>query len=141
MSDSGGAASGSLTCQQVREMLSAFNDKELSDEEMRMVGEHIASCEKCSAESTQIAGLKKLMEHWEGVRASGAFEEKVLERVKAENERRKTRASRTALAVVAVILMAVGAFFLAKHIRQRMEMEEPSSSGTATVESGSPSER
>ncbi len=113
-----------LTCEAVRDMLSAFNDEELSDEEMSAVGEHLSSCANCSAESTRIADLKRLMQYWNGISPSPSFREKVVERAQREIEHRKmARVSKAVLAVLAVILLAAGAFFLGRHLKQRAEAE------------------
>ncbi|MCX7804602.1 MAG: zf-HC2 domain-containing protein [Planctomycetota bacterium] len=124
---------GPLTCENVHDMLSAYNDGELSDEEMRAVGEHLSSCVACGAESTRIANLKRLMKYWEGIEPSPSFREKVVERTKREIEgRRIIRVSKAVLAVIAVILLAAGAFFLGRHLKQRAEAESAKDRPAAT---------
>lgn len=73
-----------MNCTEVKEVLSSFNDHEAAPEEVRAVEEHLLSCKECAFESTMIVGMKRLLSHWDGVRASERFHADLLERVSRE---------------------------------------------------------
>jgi hypothetical protein len=73
-----------MDCTEVREALSSFNDHEAAPEEVRAVEEHLLTCKDCAFESTMIVGMKRLLSHWDGVRASERFHAGLLERVSRE---------------------------------------------------------
>ncbi|MHC4503590.1 MAG: anti-sigma factor family protein, partial [Planctomycetota bacterium] len=73
-----------MQCGEVRELLSPMTDREVTPEEFSQIEEHLNSCRECAFTSTMIVGLKRLVGSWEGVPASEAFREKVIEQVKRE---------------------------------------------------------
>ena len=76
-----------MDCTQVRELLSSFNDREATSEEKAAVEDHLRSCRECAFESTMIVGLKRLLGHWDGVRASQNFKADLMEKVQREPKR------------------------------------------------------
>ncbi len=73
-----------MDCSQIKEMLSSFNDREAGPEEVHAVKEHLHTCKECAFESTMIVGMKRLLGHWDGVRASQNFHADLMERVERE---------------------------------------------------------
>jgi hypothetical protein len=73
-----------MNCTEVKEVLSSFNDHEATPEEVHAVEEHLLSCKDCAFESTMIVGMKRLLSHWDGVRASDRFHADLMERVGRE---------------------------------------------------------
>ena len=99
----------SFTCEECRELLSDYVDRELSEAERAGVERHLSTCEKCTKESTSLKGLKNIVAHWDGVSASPGFREKVVQEYIRESqmlpsrpfteaaERAKEQSSRTAI--------------------------------------------
>ncbi len=79
MSDTETILSQNLNCEQCKELLSAHIDRELSPEQQRAVERHLGACAKCGKESTYIHGIKRIAQHWEGVRGSGEWRKNVVE--------------------------------------------------------------
>lgn len=74
-----------ITCEQCRDLLSEYVDRELSDQEKVDVEHHVATCIKCASESTRLVGLKNIVQNWEGVKGSSKFREAVLEQYISES--------------------------------------------------------
>lgn len=75
-----------LTCEQCRELLSDYVDRELTDAERSAVERHLGNCGKCGTESSRLVGLKKVVQHWGGVKGSGEFRKALMERVVRESQ-------------------------------------------------------
>jgi hypothetical protein len=73
-----------VQCGKVRELLSPMTDHEVTREEFGQIEEHLNSCRECAFASSMIVGLKRLVGSWEGVPASEAFRDRVIEQVKRE---------------------------------------------------------
>jgi anti-sigma factor RsiW len=77
---------GELTCEQCRELLSDYLDRELSDSEVKAVERHLGDCVRCGTESSRLAGLKRIVQHWEGVKGSGEFRKAVIAQMVRESQ-------------------------------------------------------
>lgn len=66
----------------MRELLSPYNDRELSRRELTEVEDHLRTCKDCAFQSTMITNLKHALGYWEGVAPSERFHEKVMESVR-----------------------------------------------------------
>lgn len=75
-----------LSCEQCRELLSDYVDKELAGEDLAAVEHHVATCEKCATESTRVRGLKNIAQHWQGVAPDKKFHDSVMERYITESQ-------------------------------------------------------
>jgi anti-sigma factor RsiW len=75
-----------ITCEQCRELLSDYVDREISPAEKASVEKHLSTCTKCSTESTRMAGLKNIVRHWDGVTSSGQFRSKVVQQMIRESQ-------------------------------------------------------
>ena len=75
-----------ITCEQCRELLSDYIDRELSESEKASVEMHLESCQKCGGESTRLHGLKKIVQHWDGVSGSGEFRKSVMGKMIRESQ-------------------------------------------------------
>ena len=69
-----------MNCEEVKELLSAFQDRELSVEEMTGIQEHLQDCADCAAKSNVITNLSRIVKHWEGVKASETARRKLLDK-------------------------------------------------------------
>ncbi|MCY3023801.1 MAG: zf-HC2 domain-containing protein [Planctomycetota bacterium] len=79
-------ASTELSCEQCRDLLSDYVDRELTEAERQAVERHLGTCNKCGSESTRMMGLKKLMQHWDGVRGSGEFRKSLIDKMVRESQ-------------------------------------------------------
>ncbi|HYG76040.1 MAG TPA: zf-HC2 domain-containing protein [Planctomycetota bacterium] len=75
-----------LNCEQCRELLSDYIDRELKGSEKAAVEKHLSTCTKCGTESTRMSGLKKIVQHWDGVKGSGEFRKSVMEKMIRESQ-------------------------------------------------------
>jgi len=73
-----------VDCKEARELLSPVSDHEATKEEIGLVEEHLRTCRECAFESTMILGLRRLLENWDGVRATEEFRSRLLDRVRTE---------------------------------------------------------
>lgn len=74
-----------ITCEQCRELLSEYVDREISAQEKANVEHHLATCVKCVNESTRLAGLKNIVQNWEGVKGSSKFRDAVMQQYISES--------------------------------------------------------
>jgi len=72
-----------VNCEEVKDLLSAFRDRELSAEEMSAVEAHLQDCANCAAQSTMITNLSRIVQHWEGVKASETARHQLIEKARA----------------------------------------------------------
>ena len=106
-----------MDCNEVRELLSPYNDNELSEDELREVADHLATCRDCAFESTQIADLKQLIRRWDGVPGSQEFRAGVVGRAKEAGGPSSAGWAQLILAVIAGLLLAAGIVFLMLHLQ------------------------
>lgn len=86
MSEQTSEKTGELTCERCRELLSDYVDRELTGDEKALVERHLGSCNKCGSESVRLHGLKKIVQHWDGVKGSGEFRKSVIEKMIRESQ-------------------------------------------------------
>ncbi|MGD0088482.1 MAG: zf-HC2 domain-containing protein [Planctomycetota bacterium] len=77
---------GKLTCEQCRGLLSDYVDRELTESERAAVEHHLGNCTKCGTESARMLGLKKIVQHWGGVKGSGEFRKSLVNRMIEESQ-------------------------------------------------------
>ena len=80
------SAPSQITCEQCRDLLSDYVDRELSEKEKLAVESHLGTCPRCGTESARLLGLKKIVQHWEGVPGSGEFRKVVVEKMIRESQ-------------------------------------------------------
>lgn len=106
-----------MNCQEVTELLSAYQDRELAPEEMTAIAEHLEHCPACSSRSSLMANLSQVLRHWEGVRATEQLRAAVIERARTSGGGPRGSAAgpgaRLFLAVLAAVLLAGGLAALA----------------------------
>ena len=86
MSDSTLEKPADLTCEQCRELLSGYVDRELSPNERSSVENHVRTCTVCAQETTCVKGLKSLVENWEGVKGNTKFHDRVMQEFIRESQ-------------------------------------------------------
>ncbi len=75
-----------LNCEQCRELLSDYVDRELSGAEKAAVERHLTTCSKCTTESVRLNGLKNVVRNWDGVKGSGEFRKSVVQQMIRESQ-------------------------------------------------------
>ena len=79
MNDKKSVYPNELSCEECRDVLSEYADKEMRREDLEAVERHLANCEKCSSESTRLHGIKRVVQHWDGIKGSGEWRKSVME--------------------------------------------------------------
>jgi len=74
-----------ISCEQVRELLSEYVDRELSAQERANVQNHLTLCVKCGTESSRMVGLKEFVQHWDGLKGTSSFHQKVMQEYISES--------------------------------------------------------
>jgi anti-sigma factor RsiW len=92
------AAVKEISCEQCRELLSDYVDREISPSERASVERHLSTCAKCGTESARLHGLKKIVQHWDGVKGSGEFRKSVVEKMIRESQQVPSEQFKKALA-------------------------------------------
>lgn len=75
-----------LSCEQCRELLSDYVDRELTADEQQSVERHLTTCPRCATESTRVVGLKKVVQHWDGIQGSDDFHQGVMQKLITESQ-------------------------------------------------------
>jgi len=75
-----------LDCDRCRELLSGYVDHELTGDERGAVERHLANCPRCATESTNLVGLKNIIQHWDGIRGTEQFHAEVLQGLIRESQ-------------------------------------------------------
>jgi anti-sigma factor (TIGR02949 family) len=72
-----------VNCDEAKELLSPFLDRELTEGEMTAVAAHLEQCPHCTEHSTLFSQLSRVLKHWEGVRASEEARRALAERIRS----------------------------------------------------------
>lgn len=75
-----------LNCEQCRELLSGYVDRELTTDEQQSVDRHLSTCPRCATESTRVVGLKNVVQHWDGIQGSDDFHQGVMQKLITESQ-------------------------------------------------------
>ncbi|MHC4914028.1 MAG: anti-sigma factor [Planctomycetota bacterium] len=97
-----------MDCDEVRELLSPYLDRELTPDEMTRIAEHLESCPDCMHKSTIFGQLSKVIKHWEGIQASEEARRKLVERVRTMSTRDGLRRTFP----VALLVLLAGALLI-----------------------------
>jgi len=97
-----------LNCDEVRELLSPYLDRELTSDEMTDIARHLEDCPECMHKSTIFGQLSRVIKHWEGIKASEEVKRKLMEKVRRDSTRQKARKT---LPLMLMLLLA-GALLL-----------------------------
>ena len=76
----------SLSCDECRDLLSEYVDREIAEELRASIEQHLMTCTRCSTESTRMQGLKNIVRHWDGVQGSREFHQVVMQRMISESQ-------------------------------------------------------
>ena len=75
-----------LSCDQCRDLLSDYVDREISEAERVAVERHLKTCSKCTTESVRMNGLKNVVRNWDGVKGSGEFRKSLVQQMIRESQ-------------------------------------------------------
>jgi anti-sigma factor RsiW len=115
-----------VNCEEVKEVLSAFQDRELSAEEMTAVEAHLQDCANCAAQSSMITNLSRIVQHWEGVKASETARHQLIEKARtgtAGSARSVGPVALALLGILAALLLGGGIVALVLWYMDRAEPE------------------
>lgn len=76
----------SLTCEECRDLLSEYVDREIAEEQRASIERHLTTCTRCATESTRMQGLKNIVRHWDGVQGTQEFHQVVMQRMIRESQ-------------------------------------------------------
>ena len=76
-------------CKRIQEMLPAFLEGVLSPEEKKLLREHLATCQHCSAALEDLKKVVQLVQGLDDVEPPPWFAQKVMSQVRKEAERKK----------------------------------------------------
>jgi len=79
-----------MECKGIREILSAYLEGIASLEEKRLIEEHLRSCQRCSTALEDLRKTGELLKGMEEVEVPPWFKQKVLSRVRAEEESKRS---------------------------------------------------
>lgn len=82
-----------MKCNEVKRLLSAYFDKELSEDKLLRIKEHLRYCSSCSSELKKIEKVHKLMEAFPVLEVGPYFESQIIERIDEESKKSKKRFS------------------------------------------------
>ncbi|MCZ7648364.1 MAG: zf-HC2 domain-containing protein [Planctomycetota bacterium] len=68
-----------LSCEECRDLLSDYVDRELDAADRAAVEKHLGACTKCAGESSMMQGLKKVIQQWDGVHGSEALHHRTMD--------------------------------------------------------------
>ena len=118
-----------MNCEEVKDLLSAFQDRELEPGEMTAVEEHLKNCPECATQSTMLTNLSRIVQHWEGVRASERVKHELVEKVHRGPAGAAGRAAGPValalLGLLAAALLGAGIVALALWYADRDQSEGP----------------
>jgi anti-sigma factor RsiW len=101
-----------MDCKDIKPMLSAYYDKELSADEREKVAAHMKSCVSCQKEYSDICRTWEALKTAEDVPVPAGFRSRVTARVNAFQMKRSKRFIWQAAAIAAVFLIAFGLVFM-----------------------------
>ena len=107
------AAPKQITCDECRDLLSEYVDREIQEDVRASIERHLTECTRCVTESTRLQGLKNVVRHWDGVRGSGRFRASVMSQMIRESQATQISPERLAEAAA-----------LAKEVKQQQEEDD-----------------
>ncbi|MDI6869755.1 MAG: zf-HC2 domain-containing protein [Bacillota bacterium] len=86
-----------MNCERVRNLISAYLDRELAPEESRLIRAHLVACADCNEELEAEAALKRALGDLESEEAPADFLPSLLDRLRGEEADRRWRLPACAL--------------------------------------------
>jgi hypothetical protein len=117
-----------LNCQEVRELLSPYLDRELTGQEMTDIAVHLEGCKDCMEQSTVFGQLSRVIKHWEGIQATEKIKHQLMEQVRSAEEKHRDGRRTLPLALLALLagaLLVGGAAALLVYFMERAPRGAP----------------
>lgn len=132
-----------MECKGIREKLSSYLEGMVSPEEKRLIEQHLPSCQECSTAVVDLKKTRELVQTLEEVEPPPWFTQKVMARVRAEEEARKSLLQKLfdplrvkvpiqALATVFIVVIAIYVF-KAGEPEMKKSVQAPSVTGQVTL--------
>jgi hypothetical protein len=133
-----------MECKVIREKLSAFLEGAISPEEKRLIGEHLPTCQDCSNALEDLKKTEALLKGLEEVEPPAWLKQKVMARIRAEEEARKSILHKLfyplhvkiPIEAFATVLIAVAAIYIFKAVEPEMKRAPSLSSGPVALAPG-----
>jgi hypothetical protein len=118
-----------MECRNIREKLSDYVDNELSDEEKKLVDEHLNACQKCSHALEELRKIVALTHRMEEAEPPPWLEQKVMAELKGHERRKEGFFQKLffpvhtgfPIEIIATIALAVTAFFVFRAVEPEIE--------------------
>jgi hypothetical protein len=133
-----------MECKGIREILSAYLEGIASLEEKRLIEQHLRSCQRCSTALEDLRKTGELLKGMEEVEVPPWFKQKVLSRVRAEGEARRSVLQKlfyplhvkVPIQALATVLITVLVVYVFKSVEPEMKksIQSPSTVGEVTSE-------
>jgi len=122
-----------MECNVIREKLSAFLEGAVSPEEKRLIGEHLPACQDCSDALEDLRKTEVLVKGLEKVEPPAWFKQKVMARIRAKEEAKKSILHKLfyplhvkiPIEAFATVLIAVAAIYIFKAVEPKMKYTAP----------------
>jgi hypothetical protein len=139
-----------MECKHIRERLPAYREEDVDLEEKKAIGQHLSSCQKCSQALDDLKKAEELVKRLPEVEPPAWMTQKVMARVRAEEEKRKGIVQhlffplriKIPIEVFATVLIAVAAIYVFKAVEPQMKpvgLPSAPEQGIAKEESVEPS--
>ena len=130
-----------MECKIIREKLSAFLEGAVSPEESTLIGEHLQACQTCSMALEDLRKTEVLVKGLEKVEPPAWLKQKVMARIRAEEEAKKSILQKLfyplhvkiPIEAFATVLIAVAAIYIFKAVEPDIERIPSASSGPVAL--------
>ena len=124
-----------MDCKHIRERLPAYREEDVGSEEKRAIGQHLSSCQQCSRALDDLKKAEELVKRLPEVEPPAWMTQKVMARVRAEEEKKKGILQqlffplriKIPMEVFATVLIAVAAIYVFKAVEPQMKPVGPPS--------------
>ena len=97
-----------MNCEEVAELLSPYQDRELTPEEAAAIAGHLEDCPECAKRSTIFGQLSQVIKHWEGVKSSEEARRELIRKVRESDRQGGTGRKAGPLATTILGFLAAG---------------------------------
>jgi len=137
-----------MECKDIRERLPAYREEDVDLEEKRAIGQHLSSCQQCSRALDDLKKAEELVKRLPEVEPPAWMTQKVMARVRAEEEKKKGILQqlffplriKIPMEVFATVLIAVAAIYVFKAVEPQMKPVGPPSAPEQGIAKEEPKE-
>jgi hypothetical protein len=99
-------------CATIKEMLSGYIDKDLSEQDEEKVREHLASCQSCRVVFQQVEDIRSHLGSLESFKISTEFNEKLRKRIEAAEEKKSSFGVKGLAWSLATFVVIIASYFI-----------------------------